>query len=63
MPWPNRLKSKPVSLSSEQDAAQKFEEDTKHWSGLVSNVYLVEGLPINWSTVRNVMDMNAGYGG
>ncbi|PON45734.1 putative methyltransferase PMT [Trema orientale] len=62
MPWPNRLNSKPVSLSTEQDAAQKFDEDTKHWSELVSHVFLTT-LSINWSSVRNVMDMNAGYGG
>ncbi|KAA8534032.1 hypothetical protein F0562_031549 [Nyssa sinensis] len=56
------LSSKPPSLSTEQDAEEIFYEDTKHWSTLVSDVYL-EGLAINWSRVRNVMDMNAGYGG
>lgn len=61
-PWPKRLTSKPVSLSTEPDAEELFYEDTKHWSALVSDVYL-EGLAINWSSVRNVMDMNAGYGG
>ncbi|XP_030487041.2 probable methyltransferase PMT23 [Cannabis sativa] len=61
LPWPNRLTSRPVSLSSEQDTAQKFEEDTMVWSALVTEVYLVD-LPISWSSVRNVMDMNAGYG-
>ena len=39
-----------------------FYEDTKHWSVLVSNVYLND-LAINWSSVRNVMDENAHYGG
>ncbi|XP_071934462.1 probable methyltransferase PMT23 [Coffea arabica] len=61
-PWPERLNSKPASLSSEPDAAEIFNEDTKHWSALVSDVY-IGGLSINWSRVRNVMDMNAGYGG
>ncbi|GMN41242.1 hypothetical protein TIFTF001_010464 [Ficus carica] len=61
-PWPKRLKSKPVSLSTEQDAIQKFNKDTKDWYTLVSDVYL-RGLSIKWSSVRNVMDMNAGYGG
>ncbi|XP_024977595.1 probable methyltransferase PMT23 [Cynara cardunculus var. scolymus] len=61
-PWPERLKSKPASLSTEQDAERIFHEDTKHWSELVANVYL-GGLGVNWSSVRNVMDMNAGYGG
>ncbi|GFY83482.1 S-adenosyl-L-methionine-dependent methyltransferases superfamily protein [Actinidia rufa] len=61
-PWPNRLSSKPPGLSAEHDAEEIFYEDTKHWSALVSDVYL-EGLAINWSNVRNVMDMNAGFGG
>ncbi|XP_071738499.1 probable methyltransferase PMT23 isoform X1 [Rutidosis leptorrhynchoides] len=60
--WPQRLKSKPSSLSSEPDAERIFDDDTKHWSELVSNVYRGE-LGVNWSSVRNVMDMNAGYGG
>ncbi|KAI3866303.1 hypothetical protein MKW98_007958 [Papaver atlanticum] len=59
-PWPQRLSSKPASL--EPNAEEIFYEDTKHWSALVSDVYL-GGLAINWLSVRNVMDMNAGYGG
>ncbi|XP_030451232.1 probable methyltransferase PMT23 [Syzygium oleosum] len=61
-PWPTRLRTKPLSLSSEVETEQMFYEDSKHWSALVSDVYL-EGLGINWSSMRNVMDMNAGYGG
>lgn len=60
--WPKRLKSKPVSLSNEPDAEELFYEDTRHWSALVSDVYL-QAFNMNWSNVRNVMDMNAGYGG
>ncbi|XP_042508615.1 probable methyltransferase PMT23 [Macadamia integrifolia] len=60
--WPERLGSKPPSLSREPRAEEIFFEDTKHWSALVSDVYL-DGLAINWSSIRNVMDMNAGYGG
>lgn len=61
-PWPQRLKTKPLRLSTEPDAEEIFNEDTRHWSALVYDVYL-GGLAINWSSVRNVMDMNAGYGG
>ncbi|KAK3042125.1 hypothetical protein RJ639_001827 [Escallonia herrerae] len=61
-PWPERLSRKPPSLPTEPDAEEIFYEETKHWASLVSDVYL-EGLAINWSSVRNVMDMNAGYGG
>ncbi|KAL3650292.1 hypothetical protein CASFOL_006695 [Castilleja foliolosa] len=60
--WPKRLSDKLPSLSVEPDAEETFKRDTKHWSELVSEVYL-EGLGLNWSNVRNVMDMNAGYGG
>ena len=61
-PWPQRLTSKPISLPTELDSEQMFYEDTKHWSALISDVYL-DGLAVNWSSIRNVMDMNAGYGG
>ena len=62
MPWPKRLSSKPASLSTEPGAEEMFYEDTKRWSALVSDVYLNK-LTINWSSVRNVMDMNAHNGG
>ncbi|KAJ1425341.1 putative S-adenosyl-L-methionine-dependent methyltransferase [Sesbania bispinosa] len=62
MPWPQRLTNIPPSLSTESDAGDKFYKDSKHWSDLVLDVY-VDGLPINWSSIRNVMDMNAGFAG
>jgi len=61
MSWPNRLTSLPPSLSSEPDASDVFYKDTKHWSRIVSDIYLEA--PVNWSSVRNIMDMNAGFGG
>ncbi|KAG9144682.1 hypothetical protein Leryth_021531 [Lithospermum erythrorhizon] len=60
--WPDRLKSQPPSMSSSPEAGMLFNEDTKHWSALVSDVYL-GSLAINWTNMRNIMDMNAGYGG
>ncbi|GFQ07398.1 probable methyltransferase pmt22 [Phtheirospermum japonicum] len=60
--WPKRLSDKPLSLFVEPDAEETFKQDTGHWSVLVSEVYL-GGLGLNWSNVRNVMDMSAGYGG
>lgn len=62
MPWPQRLTSKPPSLPNDSDATDEFNKDSNRWSQLVSNVY-ADGLSINWSSVRNVMDMNAGYAG
>ncbi|RYR00002.1 hypothetical protein Ahy_B07g088051 isoform D [Arachis hypogaea] len=61
MPWPQRLNSKPPSLL-DSDATDEFYKDSKLWSQLVSDVY-AEGLSIKWSSIRNVMDMNAGYAG
>lgn len=58
--WPKRLVSvKPQSISVEAETVGK---DTEQWSAIVSDVYL-ERLAVNWSSVRNVMDMNAGFGG
>ena len=61
MPWPQRLNSKPPGLL-DSDANDEFYKYSKHWSELVSDVY-VHRLSINWTSVRNVMDMNAGYAG
>ncbi|KAK2377234.1 S-adenosyl-L-methionine-dependent methyltransferase superfamily protein [Trifolium repens] len=61
-PWPQRLTSKPPSLPSDSKVIDEFNKDSNHWSKLVSDVY-ADGLSIKWSSVRNVMDMNAGYAG
>lgn len=52
--WPERL--------TEQSSEESYSEDTRIWSGTVSEIYL-NGLGINWTRIHNVMDMNAGYGG
>lgn len=58
--WPKRLGSvKPQSVLVD---SKTFKKDTEKWSEIVSDVYL-EHLAVNWSSVRNVMDMNAGFGG
>ncbi|EPS67794.1 hypothetical protein M569_06980, partial [Genlisea aurea] len=63
-PWPARLSDIPPSLpSSGPDAEESFRKDTVHWSSLISEVYMSGGFNVNWSSVRNVVDMNAGYGG
>ncbi|KAF3782422.1 putative methyltransferase [Nymphaea thermarum] len=61
-PWPRRLKSRPTWLSESVNNLPSFEEDTESWGRRVSDFYL-QGLSLNWSSVRNIMDMNAGYGG
>ncbi|TQD73970.1 hypothetical protein C1H46_040494 [Malus baccata] len=62
LPWPNRLTSKPPSLIRDPEGEEMFYKDTIHWTALVSDAYQ-KNAAINWSTVRNVMDMNAGFGG
>ncbi|GKU98423.1 hypothetical protein SLEP1_g11433 [Rubroshorea leprosula] len=39
-----------------------FVADYKHWKDVVAKSYL-SGVGINWSSIRNVMDMRAVYGG
>ena len=66
--WPERLGSTPYWLNSSQTgvygkpAPEDFEADCEHWKRVVSKSYL-NGMGIDWSTVRNVMDMRSVYGG
>ncbi|XAR62877.1 Sarcosine/dimethylglycine N-methyltransferase [Bertholletia excelsa] len=66
--WPLRLEKAPYWLKGSEigvygkPAPEDFTEDYKHWTNVVSKSYL-NGVGINWSSVRNVMDMKAIYGG
>ncbi|KAG8383862.1 hypothetical protein BUALT_Bualt04G0057800 [Buddleja alternifolia] len=66
--WPARVAKTPYWLSSSEvgvygkPAPEDFAADYEHWKRVVKNSYL-SGLGINWSNVRNVMDMRAVYGG
>ncbi|XVF61049.1 hypothetical protein PTKIN_Ptkin08bG0097700 [Pterospermum kingtungense] len=66
--WPARLEKYPYWLLSSQvgvygkAAPEDFSADYEHWKRVVTNSY-VNGLGIKWSSVRNVMDMRAVYGG
>ncbi|KAF5467844.1 hypothetical protein F2P56_012056 [Juglans regia] len=65
--WPRRLEKAPYWLNSQvgvyrKGALEDFTADYKHWRNVVSKSYL-NGMGINWSSVRNVMDMRAVYGG
>lgn len=66
--WPKRLEKPPYWLkSSEQgvygkSAPEDFATDYDHWKNVVSRSYM-KGFDIDWSSVRNVMDMKAVYGG
>lgn len=67
--WPQRLAEVPYWLKKSskigvygKQASDDFQTDYEHWKRAVSKSYL-NGLGIDWSTVRNVMDMRAVYGG
>lgn len=66
--WPARLEKTPYWLLNSQvgvygkSAPEDFTADYEHWKRVVSKSYL-NGMGINWSTVRNVMDMRSVYGG
>ncbi|RAL51572.1 hypothetical protein DM860_011074 [Cuscuta australis] len=66
--WPARLEKSPYWLLSSQTgvygkpAPDDFVLDYQHWKRVVTKSYL-NGLGFDWSSVRNVMDMRAIYGG
>nr|QTZ19526.1 putative methyltransferase PMT26 [Bixa orellana]QTZ19527.1 putative methyltransferase PMT26 [Bixa orellana] len=66
--WPARLEKSPYWLSSSQvgvygkPVPEDFTADYDHWKRVVTKSYL-NGIGINWSSVRSVMDMRAVYGG
>ncbi|KAF5813548.1 putative S-adenosyl-L-methionine-dependent methyltransferase [Helianthus annuus] len=66
--WPSRVEKVPYWLLSSQvgvygkPAPDDFSADFEHWKRVVNKSYK-SGLGIDWSTVRNVMDMRAIYGG
>lgn len=65
--WPLRLKKPPYWFNSQagiygKGAPEDFSSDYEHWKNVVSHSYL-NGMGITWSSVRNIMDMRAVYGG
>ncbi|KAI9201449.1 hypothetical protein LWI28_023683 [Acer negundo] len=56
--WPKRLETFP-DWSNDKE---KLIADANHWKAIIENSYLA-GLGIDWSNIRNVMDMKAIYGG
>ncbi|KAL2339715.1 hypothetical protein Fmac_007655 [Flemingia macrophylla] len=65
--WPVRLEKPPYWIDSQagvygRAASVEFTADYKHWKNVFVHSYL-NGVGIDWSSVRNVMDMRAVYGG
>lgn len=65
--WPDRVQKPPYWLNKSQIAisgkptANDFIADYEHWKQVISKSYMSK-LGINWSSLRNVMDMRATYG-
>ncbi|KAF0923797.1 hypothetical protein E2562_007675 [Oryza meyeriana var. granulata] len=63
LPWPERLNARYLNVPDDSSSAnEKFDADTNYWKHVISEIYFID-FPVNWSSVRNLMDMNAGYGG
>ncbi|KQK17521.1 probable methyltransferase PMT25 [Brachypodium distachyon] len=66
--WPRRVRTPPNWLNSSRPgvygkpAPEDFAVDYQHWRRVIDKSYL-NGLGVDWSRVRNVMDMRAAYGG
>ncbi|CAN6200530.1 unnamed protein product [Urochloa humidicola] len=66
--WPRRVRTPPYWLDAARAGVygkpepEDFAVDYDHWRRVVDRSYL-NGLGIDWSRVRNVMDMRAAYGG
>lgn len=56
--WPKRLEHLPDWLNNKE----KLTADTEHWKAIVDKSYLT-GMGIDWSSIRNVLDMKSIYGG
>lgn len=66
--WPIRVDSTPSWLSTTETGiygkplAEDYQSDSDHWKRIIAKSYL-QGVGIKWNSIRNVMDMKAGYGG
>lgn len=66
--WPSRLEKPPYWLKGSEAgvygkaASKDFIDDYNHWKHVFAKSYY-NGIGIDWSSVRNVMDMRAVYGG
>lgn len=56
--WPKRLQTFPDWMNDRE----KLASDTEHWKSIVNNSYLA-GIGVDWSKIRNIMDMKAINGG
>ncbi|KAI4339702.1 hypothetical protein MLD38_024614 [Melastoma candidum] len=65
--WPMRLEKPPYWLNGKtgvygKEAPEEFVADYEHWKNVITKSYAT-GIGLDWSTIRNIMDMKAVYGG
>ncbi|ONK80412.1 uncharacterized protein A4U43_C01F17380 [Asparagus officinalis] len=61
--WPQRLSEPPARVSHMEDGTTVFDADTKHWAEQVSYYKKSLGVKLGTPKIRNIMDMNARFGG
>lgn len=61
--WPERVSKPPARVSVMKNGVDVFEADKRRWSRRVAYYKKTLGLKLGTSQIRNVMDMNAFFGG
>lgn len=61
--WPSRLNDPPQRATDIKNFLDIFKADTRRWQRRVTYYKNVLNLKLGSSSVRNLMDMNAGFGG
>ncbi|XAR54088.1 hypothetical protein NMG60_11029093 [Bertholletia excelsa] len=61
--WPERLKTAPSGAKLMKNGIDVFEADTRRWARRVSHYKTSLNLKLGTPAIRNVMDMNAFFGG
>lgn len=61
--WPERLKKVPARAALTKNGLDLFEADTKRWERRIAYYKQSLNLKLGSSAIRNVMDMNAFFGG
>ncbi|RWR89369.1 quasimodo 3 [Cinnamomum micranthum f. kanehirae] len=61
--WPDRLKNPPARVTLMKNGIDLFEADTRRWARRVAFYKKFLKIKLGTSAIRNVMDMNAFFGG
>lgn len=61
--WPDRVTKPPLRVTVMRNGIDVFEADTRRWARRVAYYKKSLNIKLGTSTIRNVMDMNALFGG